>query len=241
MHRTEIIQNIINRTKAKVYLEIGASYCKTFFSIHTARKIAVDPALAISGLRAAVCNNRLALAVKRMLRGKEEMFFKMTSDDFFRAKSGLFAKDKIDVAFVDGAHSYSQALRDILNCLDSLSEKGVIVIHDCNPTSETMAYPASSIEDAKKEIFRSKPLMEKWSGEWGGDVWKAIVYLRSYREDLSVFVLDCDYGIGIVTRGKPQDTLKYSIEDISRMSYADLEAHRQKFLNLKVCENTFFI
>ena len=44
-------------------------------------------------------------------------------------------------------------------------------------------------------------------GVWSGDVWKAIVYLRSTRPDLRVAVLKCDLGVGIVRKGSPESTI----------------------------------
>lgn len=154
-----------------------------------------------------------------MLKLRDERYFELTSDDFFRRKSRLLSRYKIDVAFIDGLHDYKQSLRDVLNTLNCLETFGVIVMHDCNPPSEIIATPLSMY------VPKSKP--------WTGDVWKTIVHLRSLREDLNVFVLDCDWGIGIITRGKPENMLDYFITDIEQMSYRDLSVQRKSFLNLK--------
>ncbi len=74
---------------------------------------------------------------------------------------------------------------------------------------------------------------------WNGDVWRTIVYLRSQRPDLTVFVLDCDQGLGIVTKKKPADTLPMEATAIKNLTYADLVDNRQAFLNLKPA-NYFF-
>ena len=66
-----------------------------------------------------------------------------------------------------------------------------------------------------------------------GDVWKTIVHLRSQRRDLRAFVLDCDFGLGIITRGQPEDPLDISPADLQKMDYQDLEKNRQHWLNLK--------
>jgi glycosyltransferase involved in cell wall biosynthesis len=57
--------------------------------------------------------------------------------------------------------------------------------------------------------------------------------MRALREDLRVFVLDCDYGVGVVTRGAPESRLSCSEEEIRALGYADLEARRTELLNLK--------
>ncbi|MFW3116047.1 hypothetical protein MHAE_19981, partial [Mycobacterium haemophilum DSM 44634] len=66
-----------------------------------------------------------------------------------------------------------------------------------------------------------------------GDVWKAIVHLRSTRPDLRIAVLDCDFGVGIIRKGSPERPLSYSAEQVAALNYADLAADRERLLNLK--------
>ncbi len=47
----------------------------------------------------------------------------------------LFNTEKVDVALVDGLHTYAQVYLDIINVLDILSPNGVMIIDDCNPPS----------------------------------------------------------------------------------------------------------
>ena len=90
-----------------------------------------------------------------------------------------------------------------------------------------MAVPANSVTEAATKGVPG------WDYLWCGDVWKAIVYLRSVYEDLNVFVLDCDMGIGIVTRGKMENKLPYTPDEIKKLTFEDLEADRARLLNLK--------
>jgi hypothetical protein len=75
-----------------------------------------------------------------------------------------------------------------------------------------------------------------WDGAWSGDVWKAIVHLRALRRDIDAFVLDCDTGIGVVTKGQPKDLLSYTEADIRAMDYAALCLNRSWLLGLKPSE-----
>ena len=68
---------------------------------------------------------------------------------------------------------------------------------------------------------------------WCGDVWKTIVHLRSTRKDLNIFVLDCDFGIGVVSKGSPDKWLDYSADQIKAMNFDDLNGNRDDLLNLK--------
>lgn len=59
-----------------------------------------------------------------------------TSDLFFREQAPqVYKNKKIDIAFVDGMHTYEQSLVDNVNCLKYLREDGYIILHDCNPQS----------------------------------------------------------------------------------------------------------
>ena len=149
----------------------------------------------------------------------------MTSDDFFRSQGRLLERG-IDVALLDGLHTYDQTLRDVLNTLPRLKPGGVIVIHDCNPATELAATPAPSYEHLMER-------MPGWCGDWNGDVWKVMVHLRSLRPDLEAVVLDCDYGIGVIRRGPVAETLPFSESQIADMQFADLERSRHELLGLR--------
>lgn len=217
MKRTDVIQGIIDKKKARAYLEIGVFNGSNFFPIKARRKVAVDPSFAFSPMR------KLKWTVRNMSNWTAR-YHQVTSDDFFaRGKGG----GRFDVAFIDGLHTYEQSLKDVLNALDSLNDDGVIVMHDCNPPHEAAAQPAASRE------HMADLNLPGWTGEWNGDVWKTVCYLRSRRKDLRVFVLDCDYGLGIVTKGAPDACLNLSEDALNNMTYNDLARDRRNLLNLK--------
>ncbi|MDJ0843862.1 MAG: class I SAM-dependent methyltransferase [Crocosphaera sp.] len=208
INRTTIIQNLIEQKQAKIYLEIGVSTGNNFLQIRADKKMAVDPQFKIPGGYAS---------------DESTNYYEITSDDFFVTQSDILETNGLDVVFVDGLHTYEQSLKDVLNSLEYLNEGGIILMHDCNPSSKASAHPVLS--EARQ--------MPGFNNAWMGDVWKAIVYLRSLRSDLSVFVLDCDCGVGIVQKKSPESMLNYSQEAIDNLSYEDLEADRANLLNLK--------
>ena len=126
-----------------------------------------------------------------------------TSDEFFRDN-----KERFDIIFIDGLHHKAQVIKDIENALKALTENGTIVVHDCNPTSEAM---------------QAVPRIQ---GEWTGDVWKAWQHFRFNRPDLSMTVLNTDYGVGIIRKGSQfpprQVVLTYSDFDINRADILNL-------------------
>ncbi len=217
MKRTEIIQNIINRINARTYLEIGVSRGSNFFPIKAQRKIGVDTHFNF-GIRKMIkwyCKNIYNLWAQ---------FHEMDSDSFF-AQNRLV--NGIDVAFIDGLHTYEQSLKDVVNSLNYLNQGGVIIMHDCNPRSEDAACPAIYVDPTSS----SNP--QSWNILWNGDVWKTICHIRSTYHDLNVFVLDCDQGLGIISRGYPEGMLSLTHEQIENMTYSDMAKDRNMLLNLK--------
>ena len=220
MNRVAVVQKIIDNKKAKTYLEIGVLAGDTFLRIKIRNKWGVDPNFEIEPLK------KFRYYFKNPFNIFSE-YFNMNSDTFFAKEDARLAGCGVDVALIDGLHTFAQSLKDVKNTLKYLNKNGVIILHDCNPLSEAAAIPAKSISEVQK---MNPP---DFTGVWNGDVWKTIFYLRSTRKDLRVFVLDCDFGLGIITRETPENMLKYSAEEIRNISYHDLSKDRQSLLNLK--------
>lgn len=218
MNRQIIAQSLIDKFNFKTYLEIGVQRGKNFFGVKAQRRIAVDPAFKIG--------------IQRRIRNIGSFFsdhlYEMTSDDFFVNKaSDVFKREPLDVALIDGLHTYEQVMEDYRNCLKYLSPNGFILFHDCNPTSMEAAEYAHSPEEIMSRFPGKTP-------EWNGDVWKAIAHIRAAYADIEMFVVDCDYGVGVARRkagaGK---SLRMPVEKIAGLTYADLESNRRELLGLK--------
>ena len=115
----------------------------------------------------------------------------MTSDDFFtKLRSGLLDIDKgtrFDLIFIDGLHLSYQADRDIANAIEYISDKGFIVVHDCNPPTEF---------HAREEFgFKNSPA----SHFWNGTTWKAF-YKHRFNENTTSVCIDMDWGLGVITK-----------------------------------------
>jgi Methyltransferase domain len=218
VNRIRAVQRALSGRVNPVYLEIGVSRGQAFQRVSADVKIAVDPAFKLSER-----TRELAGA-----KGRETHYFETTSDAFFANETAFLEQHPIDVALIDGLHTYGQVVRDVEKTLRYLRDDGVIFLHDCNPPFALAARPAASWDDFIAQ--QSGPLV---IGIWNGDVWKAIVQLRSTRHDLLVGVLKCDQGVGFVRKGSPESRLSYSVEQIEALTYADLRADRQRLLNLK--------
>jgi Methyltransferase domain len=219
VNRIRAVQQALAARSKPVYLEIGVSRGQAFQRISADVKIAVDPAFRLTQRTRELADEK----------GRETHYFETTSDAFFTDQVAFLEQHPIDVALIDGLHTYEQVVRDVEYTVRYLKDDGVIFLHDCNPAFELAGRRADSWEDFMASQ-KGRPLA---IGIWNGDVWKAIVQLRSTRPDLLVGVLKCDQGVGFVRKGTPQSTLSYTPAQIEALTYADLKADRRRLLNLK--------
>ena len=141
--------------------------------------------------------------------------YKMTSDEFFKS---IPNDKKWDVIFIDGLHLAQQVIKDVYNALDHLNEGGFILMHDCNPPN----------------IWRQREnySIDGYNYPWNGTTWKAYYQLRMTRSDLSICVVDTDYGVGLIRKGSqplaPADNEFYD--------FNILQENKKEYLNLISCD-----
>jgi hypothetical protein len=227
MTRIEVLNAIIQEKNVKNYLEIGVNRGKCLFNIKgPENRFAVDPFF----------NFNLWKKVKACIKNADNFknqYFEVTSDDFFNQNQQLLNNNKLQLTFIDGLHTYEQSLLDTLNTL-KYSDNGIIVLHDCNPLDALAAYPAESIDVARKELQDHKD----WKNIWNGDVWKTIVDIRKNHPELTAFVLNTDHGLGFVfkkNRTELPEVFK-SIASINELDYEFLDKNRNELLDLKPVE-----
>ena len=185
-NRTSIINHIIKKNNFKNYLEIGVHDGRNFDKIMIKKKIGVDP---------------------KPLKYNPNIT-RISSDNFFKTNNS-----KYDVIFIDGLHLEGQVDRDLKNSLNYINDKGVIIMHDCNPPSEFH----------QRQIFEVNGRFPPWNGT----AWRSYVKLRMENKNLSMCCIDCDWGVGIIQKGKQK--LYNSIENLN---YWDLHNDRKTILNL---------
>lgn len=185
MKRTDIINALITKYGYKSYLEVGTQDPNSNFNkIKAEHKVSIDP----------------------FPRG--EVTFVGTSDEYFESIS---EDVKFDIIFIDGLHHDDQVLKDIENSLNHMNDGGIIVCHDCLPSTELM----QSRDDN--------------GGEWTGDVWKAIAQLRVERIDMDIQVINTDYGVGLI---RPGTNIPFEPEVDDYKTYSYYNIHKQKMLNV---------
>jgi len=212
--RIEVIQRVINVLRGRTYLEIGVSDGACFCSLEASKKIGVDPIPP-------------SASVALQTEESSASYFELSSDAFFEQHAPNILTGGLDVVFIDGLHTYDQSYRDTINSLKYLNPGGLILLHDCLPRSELQARVARNFEDAARLNEGTD-----WNREWLGDVWKAILRLRSQHSDIQTCVLNCDYGIGIVYKAKNLRRPTYTLAQIENMTFADLAADAKQLLDV---------
>jgi len=137
------------------------------------------------------------------------------------SSNNFFIKNKntFDIIFIDGLHHYNQVLTDINNSLNILNNNGFILVHDCLP--RTLAQQA----------------VPRYRGSWQGDVWKAIVELRT-KENLDIITCKIDFGVAIIRKKINQNLLKIDCVDFSKLKFKDYYYNHNKLMNIISYKNT---
>ncbi len=174
-----------------MYLEIGVREGVSFRRVRASKKVGVD-----------VCRTE---SMKTL--GSNEAFYELPSDRFFASiAEGLITIAPVDVALVDGLHTYEQAYRDIINASGVMNPSGVILVDDSYPKTADRANP------------------EPTGRAWNGEVWKAMAHIVKEQPQWSVSTIDLDEGIGIVSGfGRSPEPFDRNIaQEIQSLAYEDL-------------------
>lgn len=96
-----------------------------------------------------------------------------TSDRFFDRWNILDELDTnaLDLVFLDGLHTFEQALMDFIHVEPFGDHRTIVAVHDCLPVA--------------RRIASSKRLTKQWCG----DVWKIVPCLQATRPDLTLLVV----------------------------------------------------
>jgi len=180
------IQKLIDAMKYKTYMEIGVALGSTWNNIVSDEKIAIDPKFSFDWTGNALPGEHL---------------YEMSSDDYFRI---LPQKIEVDIAFIDGLHTFDQVLKDILNVASILSPNGVILLDDTVPIDKF-----SAMTDRLTAITSRKAVMgSKAHISWHGDVYKSLFFINDY-------MLRWDF-VTIIDNGNPQTLLWRSRSETNR-------------------------
>lgn len=204
VRRFQVMQRLVNLYDAPRYLEIGVCHGKTFDQVPAARKVAVDPAFRF---------DHVAMDAAH----PEATYVPVPSDDYFASHADL--ADEFDVIYLDGLHVYDQTLRDLLNALQHLQPRGVIVIDDTRPPTAVAA-----MRD-HLESYRERVRIGETSSEWMGDVYKVVFFIQAFCPFLRYATIANNHGQTVVWRGGRDEEPVLDLAGIVEMTYDDLTTH----------------
>ena len=132
---------------------------------------------------------------------------KKTSDDFFNNNQKTF-----DLIFIDGLHEYDQVKKDILNSLKFLNKNGIVLVHDCLPDC------------------CSKQAVPRYRMTWNGNVWKAIVDLRTDSE-IEIFTCEIDQGIAVI-QNKQNSAILQINKKAKKLTFKDFYNNYKNYMRV---------
>ena len=199
------LNQLASRLDAKTYLEIGVADGVTFRAVMIEERTGVDPRFGFD---------------TRSVTDARTVLVESESDAFF---ASLPRERTFDVCFIDGLHTFTQAYRDLINCLAHAGPRSAFLIDDTVPSDRHSALPD------QVEALRSRMRAGGGGNAWHGDVYKVVFAIHDLHPELEYRT--------IMGSGNPQ-TLVWqavgrgrtarvgSIGRISALTYPDLQRNR---------------
>jgi len=144
----------------------------------------------------------------------------MTSNEYFQYINNYYSDILFDLIFIDGSKLEEQVDLDIQNSLKYLSNNGIILIKNCNPPNKT---------HQRRQLLYNGIFLQ-----WNGTTWRSYVKLRMNNPNLRMNVINCEWGLGIIQKGKQKCYPK-----IDNLEYKNLDEDRANILNLISIYNFF--
>lgn len=200
VRRWQVMRRLVNHYPDPRYLEVGVCEGKTFDKVPAARKVAVDPEFRFDH-------------VAMQAAHPETTYHPVPSDEYFARHAQL--DDEFDVIYLDGLHVYDQTLRDLLNALEHLQPRGVIVIDDTVPPTYMAA-----IRD-REEFFAERRRTGSDEAAWMGDVFKVVHFIQAFCPYLRYATIANNHGQTVVWRGQRDEEPVRDLAEIDTMSFED--------------------
>lgn len=203
-HSARRINRLAEAMTARRYLEIGVQAGKTFHAVKIPHRVAVDPKFAFD---------------TALYGGPHTQFHAVTSDAYF---SQLSLDERFDIFFIDGLHTFEQALRDFQNAIVHGHAGSIWILDDTVPSD---AYSAH--KNQKEAVAMRRQEQRQENPAWHGDVYKVVFALHDFFPAFEYCT--------ICTGGNPQTfvwlektsrkPLFNDLERISRLDYFEFTRH----------------
>jgi len=123
----------------KTVVEIGLMYGFTTQILSKALATnAMDDGLLVS---CDICGNR-AKRTYQLTKDLPIKHVRVEADSIKVRWSDYLEGRKIGLAFIDGDHTYENAIGDMLNCYDLLDDNGIMIVHDYSPNAHPYVFTA---------------------------------------------------------------------------------------------------
>lgn len=209
MNRAAVIQHCLDVFSGETsYLEIGVRRGVTFRDVRAARKVAVDPEFLFDIGEAKAAN-------------PNSTFCPVTSDAFFREHD---RDEKFDVIFLDGLHTFEQTLRDLLNAIEVLKERGIIIIDDVIPSSYAASLPSAADAAAVKAAVGDV------DAAWMGDVYKLVWFISEFMPAYTFRCVQENHGELVMWRSAREPRgRRYTLAEIASLSFCQVVKEKDMF------------
>jgi len=197
------LNKLAEAIEARTYLEIGIARGDTLLGVSVAHRTGVD---------------RVLVPRVRDQDSAGIALYEMTSDEYF---GSLPSTTTIDLAYIDGLHTFEQAYRDLCNALAHATARTVVLMDDTWPDDEFSAIPDLGLSQRSREAAGST------GNSWHGDVYKVVATIHDFHGYLSYATI---IGSGnpqtLIWRGHPQHRVPLfaGMADIAQLSYERLVA-----------------
>lgn len=199
--RFAVIRQLCRLYPEARYLEVGVWKGRTFDKVPAARKVAVDPDFQLS-----------PPVAERDEPGTD--YHEVTSDDYFATIVGQ--EEKFDVVFLDGLHVYEQTLRDLMNTLDHLQPRGVVVVDDTHPPTHLTSLPD------RDEYFAVRDYLGETDKRWMGDIYKLVWFVQTFCPHLSYRTIADNHGQTVIWRKRRADVPQRTLREVADLTFEQM-------------------
>lgn len=192
--RGKFINSLIKDLNLKSYLELGISKGWCWEEIELENKVGVE-------INPEIPDSRIV---------------KATTDDFFNS---IDESKKFDIIFIDADHEKNQVFKDFKNSYNSLTDNGMILMHDVNPLTEFDTRPSGlgncfafwiDLVDTHKEATK---LFIGLPNECEGSIGIYFKNKKNFNHSL-ITNMDYSYSYFDTNRSKYVEEVKTSYEDL---------------------------
>lgn len=206
----EMINSLAKMYNARYYLEIGVRFGATFFDVSIQHKTGIDP--------------NFVFDINKYKNDKDINLFSLTSDEFFTEIISDYRKFytneiKYDIIFIDGLHTFQQAMNDFINSLKFSHDNTIWIFDDTVPSDFFSSLP----DNAKNLKYRT--LAGYNNRNYHGDVYKCLFNLYNFYPDFSFStVIDVGNPFTVVWKTHApaiRQRLQNSLSEINNLTYID--------------------